>query len=195
MEALQGKSCAADIHLKTTGQTWLGDLEASGSNHIRLRLLPTETGALPRLAVGTSVDCAVGEGAKRFFAEGKVLKQEGAVVWLDVPCNWTRTERRISNRSSTAFPVSYHSKDFNGKASCVDIGVGGFRLRVRHTIPKGTAVSVDFILPGDDVPVRTDGLVLRMDGTDGFDLGVEIGVKFIRMRPADGARIAKYCHM
>src|SRR5262245_15118938 len=103
MEAQMEKQGKADIRLKTTGQTWLGDLEASGTNHIRLRLLPTETGVLPRLAEGTSADCAVGEETQRYYTEGTILKQEGAVIWLDVNGNWSRTERRTSSRSSTAF--------------------------------------------------------------------------------------------
>src|SRR5262245_7112976 len=111
MDTTSNQPGSADIRLKTTGQTWLGDLEASGSNHIRLRLLPTETGVLPRLAEGTSVDCAVGPAAERVFAEGTVVKQEGSTVWLNVHSSWARTERRKSVRSSTAFPVEYRSAE------------------------------------------------------------------------------------
>jgi len=195
MKALKERQGSADIRVKTTGQTWLGDLEASGSSHIRLRLQPTETGVLPRFAEGTSVDCAIGEESSRVFSEGTVVKQEGSVIWLNVSKRWSRTERRTSSRSSTAFPVEYHSTEFSGRATCVDIGTGGFRLRVSHPIPKGSPLTVEFKLPGDDVPVRTEAVVLRVDGTEGFDSGMEIGVKFVRMRPADGAKVATYCHM
>jgi hypothetical protein len=82
-----------------------------------------------------------------------------------------------------------------GKALCVDVSAGGFRLRTTHIFAQRETITLEFKLPGDSTLIRTDGIVLRVGGIEGPGAGFEIGVKFVRMRPVDGARLAAFCHM
>jgi hypothetical protein len=183
----------AEIRLEATGVVWLADVEAQGGDHLRVRLRPDSLGVLPQLATDTAVGCAMDGADGRYYVDATVLEQEGPVLWLRIALAWSRTERRQNLRAPGGFPVSYRMGEVEGIAACMDVSAGGMRLRMAQAPPSRAHMTLSFKLPGEPVPVRTEGLVIYTRPAEAPGTGTDVGVKFQNLSPRDAARIQGYC--
>jgi hypothetical protein len=183
-----------EIRVHMTGALWFAEVEAQGSDHLRVRLRTGELGALPSLAEGMAVDCAMESADGRYCVEAHVLRQDGALLWLTIAPVWIRAENRQSPRMTGGFTVAYTAGEASGIAACLDISAGGMRLRMANPLPLRSSVGLSFTLPGEPQPVDLDGTVLYVHSLEDDTPGVDVGVKFRHVPVADGARIARFCH-
>lgn len=191
MFELQGIG-AGTVHLMATGMAWFADVEAQGSEHLRVRLRPPMQGAMPTWAVGTTLQCAMDADDGRYSTEAVVLKQVGAYLWLRVAMTWARGERRQHKRAVGGFPVRYRARGIDGLGVCQDLSVGGMRLRVARALPVQTRVQLHCNLPGESAALRLEGLVMRVVPVEDMETGWEMGLKFVGLSLADSARLARY---
>jgi len=180
------------IRLTATEAAWFADIEAQGSEHLRVRLRPAERGPMPAWAEGTTLECAMDGSDGLYSAEAVVLKQAGAYLWLRVPPVWVRGERRQHPRVQGGFPVRYKAKGIEGIGVCQNISVGGLRLRVGKAIPERTRLELRFSLPGETATLRLEGLVLRVSPIQDGATGYDIGIKLIGLSPSDSACLFRY---
>jgi hypothetical protein len=182
-----------ELKLTTTGVVWLADLEAQGTEHLRVRLRADDLGVLPVLAAGTSLECTMRSPDGDYYVTGTILQQVNATLWLSLPPMWRKAERRDFARQSGGFAVKYFSDKANGVAACVDISAGGIKIRVKQPLPERSKLELFFTLPGEGLPVEVQGLILHCNATDTTDGGFDLGIKFTNLQLGDAARIARYC--
>ena len=103
-------------------------------------------------------------------------------------------EQRASERVAVAVEINLASDSqfFSGLSG--DISEGGLFLSTYRTLPVGSAVDLEFSLPGSDAPLHTRGVVcwLREHST-GQPRGV--GIAFDTLDDADRERIHHFCAM
>lgn len=97
-------------------------------------------------------------------------------------------ERRRSDRAQFLVRVDYSTVDEMFSEFTRDINEGGLFIETDNPQDTGTVVSMQFNLPGSDEPIRTEGLVVRVnDGSDGNPPGM--GIEFDDLEDADRKRI------
>jgi hypothetical protein len=181
-----------EIRVRVTGALWFAEVEAQGTDHLRVRLRAGELGALPTLTEGMAVDCAMESADGRYCVVAHVLRQNEALLWLTMPPVWQRTENRQSPRVTGGFPVNYSAGEASGTGACLDISGGGMRLRLANPLPLRSSVDLSFTLPGEVLPVTLVGTVLYIHPLDDDAPGVDVGVKFRHVPVVDGTRIARF---
>jgi CheY-like chemotaxis protein len=85
--------------------------------------------------------------------------------------------RRAGPRSVLGVPVSVRAGRSISGAMTLDLGRGGVAVRTMNPLPKGTAVSVSFRLPGRTLDVEASGRVAWSDRKLGM------GIQFERVPP------------
>jgi hypothetical protein len=193
MAVLEEAGGLVELRVDSTGALWFADVEAQGSEHLRVRLRPGELGTLPTLPGGTAVDCGMDSETGRLRIAANVINQKGAVLWLGLPPAWWKEDRRRSPRCVGGFPVTYTLDDVSTIGACQDIAAGGLRVRAAEPLPVDTSIDLLFRLPGDKSPVRTSAVVLYARPSNDGSESVDMGMKFIRLGIQDGVRIARFC--
>jgi uncharacterized protein (TIGR02266 family) len=106
----------------------------------------------------------------------------------DVETGGAAQERRRSARAQFLVRVDYSTVDEMFSEFTRDINEGGLFIETDNPRPPGTLVSMQFNLPGSDEPIRTEGLVVRVnDGSDGNPSGM--GIEFDELEGEDRKRI------
>ncbi|MFP8879906.1 MAG: TIGR02266 family protein [Myxococcota bacterium] len=84
-------------------------------------------------------------------------------------------ERRKSPRADLLVRVNYTAVDALFSEFARNVNEGGIFIETETPQPIGTAVELEFKLPGMDEPLQVIGRVVRVDheGTDGSGMGIE----------------------
>jgi len=189
----QNTTGVAEIRVTMTGRLWLADIEAQEAHRLSLRIRSDELGVLPLLGPGAAVECALDADEGRCCVAATVTDQSGEQLSLCLPPAWRGVERRTAARMSGGFAVSYVAGDGTGGGVCVDISAGGMRLRTDRAIPPWSAVDLEFILPGELLPLRIRGIVLYVHSVETGASAFDLGMKFLHQQREDEDRIARYC--
>lgn len=182
---------------------------------LRLQL---DAGALP--GWGTRVRFHIGDGRRRYQVRGMVVGQcpcDPAVdaghsqaiivqLWECVPA----VERRRGPRCQTRFLVRYLPLSAGGtpasadsewlRAWCVDLGVGGMRLRLARPLCVPERLILRFSLPGSGASTprklrrafQLKGRVLRCTACGPRGSHVEMAVSFQEISVQDGLALSAY---
>jgi uncharacterized protein (TIGR02266 family) len=86
-------------------------------------------------------------------------------------------ERRRTHRAELMVRVDYGTVDELFSEFTRDINEGGLFIETERPHPPGTAVSMQFNLPGSQEPVRTTGRVVHVVAEDG-DQPPGMGIEF-----------------
>ena len=104
--------------------------------------------------------------------------QPDRVGGLPVP-----TERRTAPRARTTFEVRFACGDRRGTAKASSLGSGGLFLEGPiDGATVGSAINVEWSLPGDDTQVQTQGVVAWTRASSAQNVG-GLGVRFLSVNP------------
>jgi uncharacterized protein (TIGR02266 family) len=69
-----------------------------------------------------------------------------------------------------------------------NLSLGGACLRVSFGQPVGTPITLFISIPGDEDPIKVDGIVVWSNDTEPRD----VGIRFVRLSPEDLQRLKRY---
>ncbi len=100
---------------------------------------------------------------------------------------------RQDQRAAKPLYIQFKSgRDFT-KAYAVNIGGGGLLVRIDEPMPVGTRCAIRFNLPGESLPIETNGQVVWSSlETEGDKKIVMAGLQFIDLKAEDRDRISSY---
>ncbi len=109
-------------------------------------------------------------------------------VSIETADDWVPEERRRSERADLVVRIEYSTVDDLFSEFTRDINEGGVFIETEDPQEIGTAVDLQFHLPGSTDPVKAAGLVVRIgDGSDGGPIGM--GIEFESLPIAARERI------
>lgn len=101
------------------------------------------------------------------------------------------SERRRSPRARTSFTARYLHGDREQTGTVTNLGEGGMFLQTGGQAPgEGEEIEVEWLLPGDDVPVRARGVVVWTRSSDSQH-GGGLGIQFTQVTPQAAAHRTK----
>ncbi len=195
MNTLQPSPEPIGIFVLAAAGSWSGTVEAQGPDHIRVRFQPGVGQDAPSLTVGERVECSLVDGSRRHNSTGKVLKQSDSVAWIQVPATWTQREQRAAQRAAVGFSVTYDYLGETYVGRCLNVSVGGMRLRVPSPPAESSRLRVKFVLPGETRAVSTEAQVIRLSDSCEEKQQYEVGLKFSGIVPELGAYLATVLHV
>lgn len=156
-----------ELSIEGTDQRWSAEIEAQGTDHLRVRILEGPPPGLqarntpvPGFPTGSQVICTMDDSSGRCSAGARVLSQSGLTLWLNVEANWRKGSRRAHSRAEAGFGVSYEVEGVTGVGLCLNISPGGIRIRVGEPLPLDTPVRLVFRLPQKKKPLIVGARVL-----------------------------------
>jgi hypothetical protein len=100
-------------------------------------------------------------------------------------------ERRQQVRNAVDFPVTVVLNDRQWAARCVNISAGGLRIRLSEPLPLWQRLALHFQIPGCEESFHVEGMALYATPVNGAENGVDAGIKFLGLSPAEGAHISR----
>lgn len=100
------------------------------------------------------------------------------------------SERRKFMRFATPLDVEFKTLTLNpifGKALAKDLSREGLRFGLKQNLPVGTALQIQFSVPGDNLPVFATGKVAWADGLDA-------GIRLTKISHTDRAKVLEYVY-
>jgi uncharacterized protein (TIGR02266 family) len=98
------------------------------------------------------------------------------------------SEKRRSERAPLVVRVDYTTVDAFFSEFTANINEGGLFIETENPPPAGTAVVLNFKLPGEEEPIRSNGRVVWTAG-EGAAEGPGMGIEFEHLDAAARARI------
>jgi len=193
MHPMQSIGRPGNMALSVGAQSWLADVERRDQQDVWASIHSSVLGVLPSWRNGLALECAIRLDDTTYAGEAHVVEQFGERIHLRLVKETLRPERRAFLRVLGGFEVHYRTPHREGFGTCFDLSAGGMRIRIEADVEPQAAITLWFRLPGEDVPIRTEGIVLRVDDPDDGHPGRFVGVKFASLRPSDGVRIAAFC--
>ena len=103
--------------------------------------------------------------------------EKPSVQTVEAPPEGPMLDRRKSQRTDLVVRVDYQTVDELFSDFARNVNEGGIFVETLTLHPLGTAVDLQFRLPGGDEPVRVKGSVVHVsDGEDGESAG--LGIEF-----------------
>jgi uncharacterized protein (TIGR02266 family) len=93
-------------------------------------------------------------------------------------------ERRKTSRTSTVIQVDYNTVDSLFREFADNISTGGMFITTPKPLKPGTRVSLEFLLPGCDYPIRVKAEVTWNRDKTFIDQRRGMGVKFDSLSPS-----------
>ncbi|HUT55790.1 MAG TPA: TIGR02266 family protein [bacterium] len=194
--AKSGSEAIKKIQIEKPDLIFLDLLMPDMNGDVVCRFVKTNKGLkhLPVIMVTTKGDPESRERCAQAGADDFITKPVTQRDLFEKISKFIRVEKRTFIRTPLRVTVITSGKSFTFKDFTYDVSEGGIFVETDTPLAPGTALDVEFTLPGDTAAIRASGKIIRAIAAGQTAPGRRpgMGIQFLNLKDADVARIKEY---
>ena len=194
--AKSGSEAIKKIQTEKPSLIFLDLLMPDMNGDVVCRFVKTNKGLkhLPVIMVTTKGDPESRERCVQAGADDFITKPVTQRDLFEKISKFVRVEKRTCIRAPLRVTVITSGKTFTFQDFTYDVSEGGVFVETDTPLAPGTAIDVEFTLPGDPAAVNTSGKIVRAIAAGQAAPGrrTGMGIQFIGIKDADVTRIKEY---